>query len=121
MKKALMVSLALLVFLGVGGAVFAENFWLDFTLVNYTDLAITELYVSSSDDVNWGDDVLGVDVLYSEDQVALEFDESSYADFWDIKAVDENGTEWTWEDLDLTEITNLYLYRDGKRLWAEWE
>src|SRR5881392_1641445 len=57
----------------------------DFTLVNQTGRTITNAYVSSSANTNWGHDVLGRDVLLPGRSTDIEFSGGSRAQcFYDI-------------------------------------
>ncbi|HBE58626.1 MAG TPA: hypothetical protein DEG17_26580 [Cyanobacteria bacterium UBA11149] len=64
----------------------------DFTMVNDTDLVMTNLYVSSANSSNWGRDRLGDSVLQSHDEFFVEFNNNSNQCLWDIKAVYEDGS-----------------------------
>ena len=87
----------------------AQSIELDFTLVNKTGVDIYKVYISPSEQDDWGKDVLDIDVLEDGESVELEFEEEEEAELWDLKVEDENGTAITWERLDLTEITSCTL------------
>ena len=78
----------------------------DFELLNNTDQTIKELYVSPSKDDEWGDDILGDDVLPSGQTVTIRFDRySSGKCYYDIKVVTSSGDEGVLNDTNLCEIS----------------
>jgi len=87
----------------------AQNIRFDFTLVNKTGVDIIKVFISPSEEDDWGEDVLDVDVLEDAESVELEFDEEEVAELWDLKVEDEDGTAIIWEGLDLTEIMSCTL------------
>ena len=64
----------------------------DFTLQNESDVDIAYVYVSPSATDDWGDDIMGIDVLDAGDSVDVTFD---YFDgrtcLYDIKVVGTGG------------------------------
>jgi hypothetical protein len=91
----------------------------DFTLVNKTGLIFTEVYVEpTSNQEDWGDDVMGDQVLDANHEVDIEFEGSDEC-LYDIKLVDEKGTEWTVAELDLCKIHSFTLTKKGNKLaWS---
>lgn len=93
----------------------------DFEMVNYSEAAeatvatiafenetgvdFAELYFASSNDSDWGSDILG-DNAPLEDEERITFDSAfRYSNdnvLWDVKAVDSNGDYVTFEMLDMT-------------------
>jgi len=117
--KRMVVAMALaLVSLG---NMFAQTVY-DFTLVNKTGYEILYVYVSPSDDAEWGDDVLGSEeTIANNTRRLIQFDET-YAevlnDFgvnnFDIKAVDEDGDEMIFENIPLKRVNTIELsWRNG--------
>jgi hypothetical protein len=84
----------------------------DFTLVNRTGVAISELYISSAKTDDWEEDVLGQDVLADGASVHITFSPKERASKWDLKIVDADGDEVTWEGLNLKEISKVILRYD---------
>src|SRR5436309_3026128 len=74
-----------------------QNAKLDFTLINKTGLAIHELYVSPAKDDQWGEDILGRDVLKDGGKLDITFSPKSKACVWDMKIVDEEKDSVEWE------------------------
>ncbi len=95
------------------GSVFAGD--QDFTLHNSTGYTIAELYVSSADTNDWEEDVLGRDTLAANESLKITFPRRENAEKWDMKVVFDDGEEGIWQDLLLTEITDVTIsYRDGQ-------
>lgn len=80
----------------------------DFTLYNESSLTIVHVYVSASDDNDWGEDILGRDVLMPGESVDIlfsRFDGEAGKCFYDIKVVDVDGNEGYLYKVDLCSIT----------------
>lgn len=78
---------------------FAED--LKFNLTNASDFQIDEFYASPANDDDWGDDILGQDVLEGGLSGVVTIADGSDQCAYDLKAVDEDGEEHVLEDLDL--------------------
>jgi hypothetical protein len=87
----------------------------DFVLVNRTGLTISEFYVSPSNDDEWGEDVLGRDTLASGEQLEISFSRKEKECVWDLKIVDEDEDEITWEDINLCKATEITLKYENKK------
>ena len=86
----LLAAFALLVVLAQGA--FADP--RDFTLRNRSDIDIAYVYVSPSNENDWGDDVMGDDVLFASDSVDISFDSFDGSTcVYDIKVVGVGGEE----------------------------
>ncbi len=86
----------------------------DFTLVNKTGIAITSLHISPHSSDEWGEDILGKDTLSDGDSLDIKFHRTETAAHWDLKISDKDGTTFTWESLNLKEISEVTLYlKDG--------
>jgi hypothetical protein len=78
----------------------------DFVLVNNTGQLIHFIYVSPSNQTEWGDDVLGRDVLDDGDQVTILFPSARFTPgdcLYDIKVVTESGDEGQLGQVNLCE------------------
>lgn len=114
MKKILLsVAFALLGTLAVQAQAF------DFNLFNETGYNIYELYVSPTDSEEWGEDILGEDVLMNGDSFMVTFDEEWEAvllafevEKYDLKVIDEDGDEFVYTELELETIMDITLYLD---------
>lgn len=92
-----------------------QNPKLDFKLVNKTGLTIVELYVSPAKDDEWGDDVLGLDVLKNGESADIEFSPKARICSWDLKIIDEDKDSVEWTNLNLCEANEITLmYERGK-------
>jgi hypothetical protein len=91
----------------------------DFTLVNKTGVEIHALHVAPHSSDEWEEDILGKDTLANGESLEIKFGRHDKAHHWDLKIEDEKGNSLTWENLDLTTISELTLhYKDGKA-WAD--
>lgn len=115
LKTAILTSaLTLVAMTSITGAA-PQNRKLDFTLVNKSTYVIVELYVSPTDDEEWGEDVLGTDVLGDDESVDIEFARSEKTCSWDLKIVDDEEDEVTWTKLNLCTANEITLmYENGK-------
>jgi hypothetical protein len=94
---------------------------LDFTIINNTGKIIHHMYCSGHDDEQWGDDVLGRDVLNDGESAEVKFSEGTEAATYDIKLEFEDKTTGVWRNFDLKTISKITAtYKDGKP-WAKWE
>ena len=114
-RTAILASALILVAMtSITGAA-PQNRKLDFTLVNKSTYVIVELYVSPTNDEEWGEDVLGTDVLGDDESVDIEFARSEKTCSWDLKIVDDEEDEVTWTKLNLCTANEITLmYENGK-------
>ena len=91
----------------------------DFTLHNETGVEINELYVSPHKTNDWEEDVLGQDTLPDGESVDISFSSRTKPKLWDIKIVDKAGDSLMWESLNLLEISEVTLYFEKGKAWAE--
>jgi len=92
-----------------------QNRKLDFTLVNKTGFTIDEVYVSPNDDDDWGEDVMGKDVLDDGESVDITFSRKETTCNWDLKVVDSDKHSIEWTKLDLCKANEITLKYDGKK------
>ena len=83
---------------------------LDFTLVNKTGYDIKEVYVGPTTSEEWGDNVLGKDILKAGQSLELKFHPKATAEKWDIKVIYTDGETAWWKGYKLTEITKINLF-----------
>jgi hypothetical protein len=85
----------------------------DFTLENDSLSAITYLYVSPSSSTDWGDDVLGVDVLPAGQSVDITFDTAvGRTCIYDLLVVTENGARTRKNRENLCTTSTEYYSED---------
>lgn len=113
MKRVMLVMLGVTLSLAVGSA--ASGPVLDFTLVNKTGLTIQEVYVSPTHDDEWGEDVMGRDVLEDDAAVEISFSRRETECLWDLKVIDDDDDSVVWTKLNLCEASEITLKYEGKR------
>lgn len=91
----------------------------DFTLSNETGVEIHEVYISPHSEDSWQEDVMGRDTLPAGESVEISFDAKENADNWDLKVTDKDGNSIVWENLKLTEITDVILHYEDGKAWAD--
>jgi len=80
----------------------------DFTLRNRSDVDISYVYVSASAQDDWGDDVLGEDILPAGDSVDITFDRfDGETCNYDIKVVGSGGELGYLYKVDLCRISTV--------------
>jgi hypothetical protein len=94
---------------------------LDFTLVNETGFAITNVFISPNTQKEWGEDVMGKDVLEDGGSVDIKFSPKEDEAVWDIKVTDKEGNEVFWEDIDLTKCSKITLHYNDNAPTATFE
>ena len=100
--RNLMVAapLAAAVALPLAGVAHADQ--RDFTLVNNTTAVLTHVFVSPTSVEDWGDDVLGRDVLASGENVFIYFSKfDPGACGYDVKVITDSGAEGKLMGVDL--------------------
>jgi hypothetical protein len=85
----------------------------DFTLVNHSGFQITNVYVAPSQSDDWGDDVLGNQVLNDNYQVNIHFHHGERATHWDLQVTDSDGNNHTYNHFNLKEISKIILKHNG--------
>lgn len=89
----------------------------DFVLVNKTGYDLREIYISPSKSREWGNDRLGKNILAQGKSRTFRFNDSARC-MQDLMVVfDDDGSEVTWERIDLCEthkITLRYNRRSGE-------
>ena len=116
------IGLILGLFLLASGVMaFADNAKLDFTLVNQTGKDIHYVYVAPSDSDDWGDDVMGEDVLMNKDSVDITFSPKAKSKLWDLQVEYSDGKTSVWESLDLSQIDTLTLKIEKGKATAYWK
>ena len=86
----------------------------DFTVHNKTGVEIHALYVSPHDTNDWEEDILGQDTLPDGETLDIKFSPKEGKEDWDLRIEDKDGNSVVWENLKLTEITDVILrIKDG--------
>jgi hypothetical protein len=80
----------------------------DFRLRNRSDVDIAYVYVSPSAADEWGDDVLGIDILPSGDSVDVTFDDvEDFTCVYDVKVVGTGGEVGYLYKVNLCTVTTV--------------
>src|SRR2546425_4427500 len=82
----------------------------DFNLNNNSDYVISHAYVSSSTDPDWGDDILGKDVLNPGEVWQVGFDRGDDSTcVWDVKVVTQEGFELKMPQINLCSVSDVTI------------
>jgi hypothetical protein len=99
--------------LAVTGVAGADSFdklgWVDVQLVNSSGYTIRKLYLSPSDDTDWGRDLLGSGVLRSGYVETITTPPGRY----DLRLVDADGNVCEISDVQMDEDRDVTLTRNG--------
>lgn len=112
MNRASLTLLCLGLVLGFGVA-FAQSDN-DFTLVNKTGYTLESVFVSPNDTKEWGEDIMGKDVVKDDEEVKITFSPKAEATIYDLKVIYDDKTEVIWQDLELPKINKLTIHWDAK-------
>ncbi|MEW6654061.1 MAG: hypothetical protein AB1394_11420 [Bacteroidota bacterium] len=93
----------------------------DVTVVNKTGVIINELHISPNDVDEWGEDILGQDVLDLDQECDIQFHPKEDVCLWDLKITDSDGNAIEWEKIDLCKALKIVLHWDGTKAWADIE
>ncbi|HML10767.1 MAG TPA: argininosuccinate lyase [Stellaceae bacterium] len=85
----------------------------DFKLINATGYELKALYVSPSKSDEWGDDILGQDVLSDGQAVNVHFSPKVHTCKWDLRVTytDDNSNA-VWSDIDLCTVEKITIHYD---------
>ena len=80
----------------------------DFNVVNNTSIVLTHVYVSPSDTSDWGDDIMGRDVLNAGENVDVTFRKfDGTACLYDVQVVGQQGQSGVLYKVDLCSISTV--------------
>ncbi len=88
---------------GGGGAAAQQNF----TFVNQSGVTVTTLQVSPTGESDWGEDILGRDVLANGESTQIVFERGEDRCFFDIRTTGESGVELDQRNVNLCETTSV--------------
>jgi hypothetical protein len=94
----------------LAGALAASAAWAaqqDFVLTNNSGHVIMTLHVAPTSTDQWGEDILGADVLASGEQAQVSFDRDEDECLWDIRATYDDGTENDERGINLCEVSEV--------------
>lgn len=84
----------------------------NFTLYNNTGYTIYQVNISPANTNDWEEDILGSNVLMNGESTYVNFDAGN-TQYWDIQAIFEDGTAWSWYGFDLLSTYDVILNADG--------
>src|ERR1700716_3641003 len=74
----------------------------DFTVVNSTSVILTHVFVSPSDTAEWGDDIMGRDLLNPDETVSVTFGKFDIDScLYDVKVLGQQGQTGVLYKVDL--------------------
>lgn len=86
----------------------------DFKLVNKTGYQIDEVYVSSVNSKNWGNDIMGTGTLAANASVNITFTAPANVCRWDLMVKYSDASTAEWNNLNLCSISTVSLFWDAK-------
>jgi hypothetical protein len=105
-RLLLAVTSALLLIGSMSTAVFADQ--RDFNINNNSDYVLAHAYVSATVDPDWGEDILGREVLNPGEVWQVGFDRGDLNTcVWDVKVVTQEGYEVKYPEVDLCTVTDV--------------
>ncbi len=108
LKKSLYSCIAVLsLSLMLASAALAKNV----TVMNGTSFALHGMALSPSESNNWGDDLLGSDILKPGEGLTINI--TGDANNWDLAVVDDDGAQLEFKNLDLRNVNKITLLSDG--------
>jgi len=112
--RSFLPTVALAVFALVAPAS-AQDAKQDFKLVNSTGYELKALYVAPSKSDDWGDDVLGQDVLSDGQAVNVHFSPKVKTCKWDLKVTyTDDDSNAIWQNIDLCSVEKITIHYDRK-------
>ena len=115
MKKSTKLSLVAVLLCAISLPAFAARS-ATVKVINQSKWEIHHIYLSSSDDSEWGEDQLDEDILVKGDSLTLT---NIPCDLYDIKVVDEDGDECVIEQVDLCGDNSYWKITDKELLECE--
>jgi hypothetical protein len=80
----------------------------DFSVVNSTTVVLSHVFVSPSDTADWGEDIMGRDVLNPDETVNVTFGKfDSNSCLYDVKVLGQQGQSGVLYKVDLCTTTTV--------------
>lgn len=87
----------------------------DFVLVNATGYSISHVFISPINDDDWGDDILGKDIMEDGEDVPIVFARKERSCKWDLQITfDDDDEKVVWRGFDLCKISRITLKYNRK-------
>jgi hypothetical protein len=103
---------AALAFTGATGAI--AQMYEKIMVVNSTGYTIAQIYISPATSDSWEEDVLDWDVLEDGQQFEVDFRRAENTCDWDLRVVYSDGSDATWDGLDLCEDWHFELFYNAR-------
>lgn len=87
-------------------------------LVNRTGVDVYQLYMSPTGNEDWEEDLLEGEIFKDGTEIIIEY-EGAEDLLWDLLIMDAVGGTIEWYELNLNVISQLTLYFNGEKAWAE--
>jgi hypothetical protein len=88
----------------------------DFKLVNKTGYELKALYVAPSKSDDWGDDILGQDVLSDGQAVNIHFSPRVKTCTWDLKVTyTDDDSNAVWQKIDLCSVEKITIHYNREK------
>ncbi len=97
-----------------GEALIGANYNLDFTLTNNAGLPLYALYLSPAESNEWGEDILGLDILEDGTKANISFAPDASAQLWDLRIEDQDGGFEVWKNIDLSVANEITIVIENK-------
>jgi hypothetical protein len=88
----------------------------DFTLVNRTGYDLSHVYVAPTKSDDWGEDIMGQDIVPDGATVNVTFSRAASTCRWDLKvdyADDDSSAYWT--NIDLCSVSRITIRYDRRK------
>ncbi len=92
---------------------FAQNYELNFDIVNHTGLNLYGVYVTDTNQNNWGDDIIPYDRFKDNAKVAVSIPIDDYTlCAYDVRIADDNQNAIEFTNVDFCELHTLTILMD---------
>lgn len=103
------------------GAIGAGARVYNFTLVNDAGMDIYAIYVSPTKEEDYGEDIIGLDIIPDGESSDVQFDREVDVCKWDLMIENEDGNDYVWEGIDLCKYSKVILHYEEGRASATFE
>lgn len=105
-NRLLSLAAAAAVTLAIGAPAFAQD--IQFELINNSALTVMEFYTSAANDPNWGEDILGADVVAPGTTGVVTIADGSDQCVYDMQFVFEDG-QVLEDQVDICQLASYTL------------
>jgi hypothetical protein len=112
--KKLFAAVAIVVFAFAAPAS-AQDAKQDFKLVNKTGYELKAIYVSPAKSDDWGDNIMGDQVVGDGMTVNVHFSPKAHTCHWDLKVTySDDDSNAVWGNVDLCTVEKITIFYDRK-------